>query len=276
MPVTTITDLMAAGNLRQTLTAAGVPLPDGFDETVGSAAWTVTVPAKPTTDAMVAATTPEAFDQAAQEYAAALADHERMVAVQAVAQAARDEVIVAALHRARAEVSPAVIDAFNAKAVEFTSVVESFPDVDVSDLSTDDFDKFAKARAIADDLRRIHAAYNAIHGAPGESGLSADRGWFRIADCEDIDHLRAVIDHRTANQANAYATLAPYVSVVRAGATLRLVTPTEAAEAREKAVDAQGIKNELAKAANPRIAPVNEVGVSQRVTDVSRMRTRAF
>ena len=276
MPITTTTDLTAAGNLRQTLTAAGVPLPDGFDQAVGSGAWKVTVPAKPTTDAMASAATPEAFDQAARDYAAALADHERMVAVQAVAQTARDEVIVAALHRARAEASPAVIDAFNAKADEFTSVVESFPDVDVSNLSTEDFAKFARAREIADDLRRIHAAYNAIYGAPGESGVSADRGWFRIADCEDVDHLRAVIDHRTANQTNTYATLAPYLSVVRAGATLRLVTPTEAAEAREDAVNAQAVKNEIAKAASPRMTPVNEVGVSQRVSDVSRMRTRAF
>lgn len=274
MPHTDFADVAGASALRAALITAGVPLPDGFDNAVVSGGWKVTLPDQPTTDAIAAASTQEDFDKASLKYADDLDRYNRVLAVRDLAEKTRFQVIVDAYHRARAEASPVVIDAFNTKAAEFTTIVESFPDVDVSDLSTDDFGKFAEARSLSDDLRRIHAAYNAIHGEPGKSGISADTGWFRIADCEDIDRLRAVIDHHTTNQANAYATLAPYYSVVRAGAGLRLITPAEAADVRQDAVERQIMQDQAAQAANPRQDPVNHAGLSQSATDRLTMNLR--
>ena len=234
------------------LEQAGVAVPERLISAVQRGAWEVSLPA-PDYQAVMAAQTREEYQTAYLAYADAVHQARKIQAVQADIRNGWRNIALAEIQQGKKEAVPGIIDRFNSIAPEFVDAVATLPEVDIATATAEDFTRFTHAREIADDLRRVRAAYDAV--VPGTAGdsMAADKRWYRIADITSSEQLRLIAEADQRHRSGSFAVLAPFYGIVQHGATLRMVTPAEAREAHDAVRESERARGVVFRVPEPQI-----------------------
>ncbi|ALE72585.1 hypothetical protein AD006_12360 [Pseudonocardia sp. EC080610-09] len=215
------------------LTAAGVEVPQDLKDALHRSSWDIQYPELPSLAEISGAKTHAEFQKLATEYARAKADRDALAAVDQTIQATRLPIAQAAFQAAKPDLIETLIARWDALAEEFSPLAQGLLGrVNMFSLDVDTAAKFVAAREVADHLRAVDAALDAVTGEL-KTAFANENRLCRIAEFRDYQSVKDAFYQNEKDKDGS--PLAPYAAALTFGTRLRRLTP-KAADAHRKAL----------------------------------------